>query len=72
MKDKLLTCAQCGSEFYVTSKETEKLFSRGFNLPKRCPDCRRNKSKGIHEDNNDWRRKGQKRKKLRMKRYEWE
>lgn len=72
MKDKILTCVQCGSEFYVTSKEAEKLCSCAFNFPKRCPDCRRNKSKGIHEDNNDWRGKGKKRNKMRTKRYEWE
>lgn len=71
MKDKLLTCVQCGNEFFLSSEEQKKLFSRGFAVPKRCPDCRRNKSRGIQESNNEWRQRGKKRSK-REKESFWE
>ncbi|MBN2061196.1 MAG: zinc-ribbon domain containing protein [Deltaproteobacteria bacterium] len=60
MKDKALPCIQCGKPFIVTSMEQEKLSSRGFDIPKRCPDCRKNKSRisGVTED---WEPRGKKR-----------
>ena len=60
MKDKALTCIQCGSQFAVTGEEQEKLSSRGFGIPKRCPDCRKNKSK-ISGSFEDWEPRGKKR-----------
>ena len=61
MKEKLLTCVQCGNEFSVSSEEQKKLFSRGFAVPKRCPYCRKNKSRGIQESNIERRQRGKKR-----------
>ena len=60
MKEKALTCIQCGNPFIITRKEQEKLSSKGFGIPKRCPDCRKNKSKmsGAAED---WEPKSRKR-----------
>jgi len=71
MKDKLLKCIQCGNEFMVSGKEIEKLFSRGFAVPKRCQDCRRKKSKNLNENNNEWRQKDRKRNKRGKESY-WE
>ena len=60
MKEKALTCIQCGSPFVVTGEEQEKLSNRGFDIPKRCPDCRKNKSK-ISGSLEDWEPRGRKR-----------
>ncbi len=41
LKDKTLTCRECGQEFIFTIGEQEFYLSRGFqNEPSRCPDCR--------------------------------
>lgn len=39
-KELVLTCKDCGKEFYVTAGEAEYLRSKGFDMPKRCWDCR--------------------------------
>ena len=59
MKEKALTCIQCGSPFTITGKDQEKLSSKGFGIPKRCPDCRKNKSK-ISGTIEDWEPKSRK------------
>jgi CxxC-x17-CxxC domain-containing protein len=39
--DRILTCADCGSEFVFTAGEQEFHASKGFtNDPRRCPSCR--------------------------------
>lgn len=43
MFDKTLECIQCGEVFTLSAAEQERIFSRGFDEPKRCPDCRRHK-----------------------------
>ena len=41
LKDKTLTCRDCGQEFTFTAGEQEFYSSRGLqNEPKRCPECR--------------------------------
>ena len=45
MEGKKIVCAQCNEAFYLTSEEMEKMLSKGFGLPKRCPDCRKKKNK---------------------------
>ena len=45
MKDQIRTCIQCESEFTVTAAEKERLLSKGFDIPKRCHVCRKNKMK---------------------------
>lgn len=45
MEDKKIVCAQCNEIFTLTNEEMERILSRGFGLPKRCPDCRKKKNK---------------------------
>ena len=45
VKDKIITCIQCESPFVLTAAEQAQLFARGFGIPKRCPNCRKKKSK---------------------------
>ena len=49
VKDKIITCIQCENSFFLTAADQERLFERGFGIPKRCPDCRKKKSKTIME-----------------------
>ena len=42
-----IICIQCGNEFELSVIECNTLLSRGFDLPKRCPDCRKHKSKHL-------------------------
>ena len=60
MKDKTLSCIQCNGIFTVTVNEQKRLLDRGFNLPRRCPECRRKKSKA-HESDERWKDKGKRR-----------
>ena len=45
-----ITCIQCDKEFEVSDADREKFASRGFDLPKRCPDCRRKKTRQLPDD----------------------
>lgn len=38
-------CIQCGSTFELSEIEIKRFDAKGFDLPRRCPDCRRHKSK---------------------------
>ena len=40
-----LTCWQCGQEFLFSSREQKKYLQRGFDPPRRCPDCRKHRSR---------------------------
>ncbi len=40
MSDKVLTCADCSSEFVFTANEQEFYAERQFSEPRRCPSCR--------------------------------
>ena len=51
MKDKTIVCIQCGDTFVFTVGEQERFLSHGFNMPKRCPECRKKKAKGIGTGN---------------------
>jgi hypothetical protein len=46
MKDKIITCIQCESPFVFSVSEQKHFMAVGFGEPKRCPACRKNKSKG--------------------------
>jgi hypothetical protein len=66
MKDQARKCIQCESEFMVTASEQERLQSKGFDIPKRCPACRKNKMKSPKEtDNNRGQREKRKHEKSR-------
>lgn len=45
MADLTIVCIQCGCEFELNSQQQDYFNSRGFDLPKRCPECRKRKSK---------------------------
>jgi len=61
MKDKTIVCAQCNGTFILSAEEMERILSKGFGLPKRCPDCRKKKNK-VGKSSDDYGRvKGRKR-----------
>ena len=39
-EDRTLTCVECGNEFTFTADDQEFHASRGYQEPKRCPNCR--------------------------------
>lgn len=45
MRDKVLICIQCNNAFVFTVTEQEHFLSMGFDPPRRCPSCRKNKFK---------------------------
>jgi hypothetical protein len=56
-----IVCIQCGDEFELSGDTFDKLTTRGFDIPKRCPDCRRNKSKYLVDEISPRRREKKKR-----------
>jgi len=44
-KDRMIQCIQCGKPFLFTAADQERFFSRGFDVPRRCYNCRKKKSK---------------------------
>lgn len=38
-------CIQCDSEFELSEKEKMRYAAKGFDFPRRCPDCRKYKNK---------------------------
>lgn len=57
MKDKIIMCVQCQSPFVFSGAEQERFLARGFDVPKRCPDCRERKSRTFDTDGR-WKEKG--------------
>jgi hypothetical protein len=58
MEEKVIRCIQCGLSFSLTVAEQKRFMSKGFDLPKRCPVCRKNKIKiGNHGDRKELRNK---------------
>jgi hypothetical protein len=50
MNDLIFNCVQCDEEFEISVDDYEYYTSKNFDLPKRCPLCRRNKKKsGVTE-----------------------
>jgi len=39
--DQKLTCQECGKEFVFSASDQEFFEKKGFQPPKRCPDCRK-------------------------------
>lgn len=60
MKDKTLFCIQCDDEFVFSVAEQQRFDRMGFDEPRRCPACRKHKTR---EEEGDERRrqKGKKR-----------
>ena len=69
VKDKSITCIQCENSFFLTAADQERLFERGFGIPKRCPDCRKKKAK-ITMEIGQGRKNKEKKRQDRGKRYD--
>lgn len=50
MKDRFITCIQCENPFIFAAAEQARFAASGFDQPKRCPECRKKKDKGIQID----------------------
>jgi hypothetical protein len=58
MESKIIQCVQCDAEFEFTAEEQQEYESKGYDEPKRCPDCRRRKSKFTSDNSNgQWKNK---------------
>ena len=47
MEDMTMVCVQCEEEFEFSVLEQEKYEERGYDIPKRCPSCRKHKSRNL-------------------------
>ena len=45
MESIVIECISCGWEFEFTAAEQRAYHQKNFDAPKRCPDCRRSKSR---------------------------
>ncbi|MCX6806539.1 MAG: zinc-ribbon domain-containing protein [Candidatus Berkelbacteria bacterium] len=43
LKDQNLVCQDCGKEFVFTANDQKFFEEKGYQPPKRCPDCRKAK-----------------------------
>ena len=71
MKDYTQYCIQCNKPFQISADERDRIIERGFTLPKRCPDCRKNKVKMPGADER-WKKKDQKRSDRRKRDYDFD
>ena len=60
-----LSCIQCGREFDFSPEDQQRYAHRGFDLPRRCPACRKHKARGASDDFE--RRRGVKKRDYRLK-----
>jgi rubrerythrin len=65
METQFVVCIQCGQEFEFPPDEQARYLDRGFDAPRRCPSCRRKKSK--YSGNGPERRRNGKKRDYRMK-----
>lgn len=70
MKDKVMTCIQCGTEFVFSGQEHARFMAKGYGVPKRCPECRKKKAKAI-ETSDSWRDIAKRRRSRRKEDYEF-
>lgn len=54
-KEMVVTCKDCGKEFYVTAGEASYLRSKGLDMPKRCYECRKKRK----AENARWEQQGE-------------
>ncbi|MCG6909005.1 MAG: zinc-ribbon domain-containing protein [Deltaproteobacteria bacterium] len=50
MESERIVCIQCENEFEFSIADQIRYAEKGFEPPRRCPACRRNKSKIIYLD----------------------
>lgn len=48
-EDKEINCIDCKENFWLTGGEQDFFDRKGFQQPKRCPDCRRKKKERNQE-----------------------
>jgi hypothetical protein len=51
MENKTITCIQCETEFEFTIQDQLRYEKMNFDEPRRCPDCRKNKSRSTDSQN---------------------
>lgn len=47
MEDTTMVCIQCDEEFEFSVLEQKKYEDRGYDIPKRCPSCRKHKNRNV-------------------------
>ena len=52
MEDITMVCIQCEEEFEFNVLEQGKYEARGYDMPKRCPSCRKHKNKNLDQAEN--------------------
>ena len=65
MNGKRINCIQCENDFVISQEELDFLQARGFDEPRRCPLCRKRKSRSSDQHNTG--RRNDKKKHYRMK-----
>jgi hypothetical protein len=45
VEEKTIICVNCGNSFVFTVSEQKRFITLGFDEPKRCRDCRKNRLK---------------------------
>lgn len=65
MNVEILQCIQCERYFEFSKVEQERCASRGFDPPKRCPECRRHRQPMESEETAS--RRGQKKRRQHRK-----
>jgi hypothetical protein len=65
MKSIVENCVQCDELFEISVNEQERCERMGFDLPIRCPQCRKHKTRQV--DDNTHRKSKDKKKHYRMK-----
>jgi len=69
VKDQELFCVQCENIFIMTAGEKIRLLEKGFDIPKRCPDCRKRKHRYFEEEDEEWGKNKKKRNSRRERAY---
>jgi len=52
MENITMVCIQCEKEFEFNVSEQEKYEDRGYDMPKRCPSCRKHKNRNLDQAEN--------------------
>jgi hypothetical protein len=65
MEMQVFVCIQCGQEFEFPPDDQARYAGRGFDAPRRCPACRKHKSRAVPAGNG--RRRDGKKRDYRMK-----
>jgi len=70
MENLVENCIQCDELFEISANEQERCERMGFDLPRRCPQCRKHKTRQI--DEHAHRKSKDKKKHYRMKNASYE